>query len=175
MISSVQKRTFRKNGKLRETKSYYLRYRIGDMPTDKWVSLRVTDKQVAEKLAGEFIRDKEREAAGIVEPKLMRDSAKKALREHLDDYVADLESPERAGRGGRGARLLKGRVVRLISECRWSVPAHVTADGFVAWRSRQKAAVRTLNHYLQGMVSFLNWMERSGRIKANPFRHVGSG
>jgi len=25
-----------------------------------------------------------------------------------------------------------------------------------------------MNHYLQGMVSFLNWMERVGRIKANP-------
>jgi integrase len=173
VICSVQKRASRKKGKLQETRNYYLRYRIGDMPTDKWVSLEVTDTQTANQLAAKFIQEKEREAAGIIEPKLMRDAAKKPLREHLDDYVADLESRERAGRGGRGARLLKSRVVRLLGECRWTVPAHVTADSFATWRNREKAAVRTLNHYLQGMVSFLNWMERAGRIKANPLRHVG--
>ena len=32
---------------------------------------------------------------------------------------------------------------------------------------------RTKNHYLQGMVSFLNWMERVGRIKSNPLKFVG--
>ena len=34
-------------------------------------------------------------------------------------------------------------------------------------------SARTKNHYLQGMVSFLNWLERVGRIKANPLKFVG--
>jgi integrase len=173
VISSVQKRSFRKNGKLRETRNYYLRYRIGDMPSDKWVSLGVTDKQVAEKMAADFIRERERENAGIIEPKLMRDAAKKPLREHLDDYLADLVSRGRAGRGGRGARQVKSRVTRLVVECRWALASNVTADSFVAWRSRTSGSPRTLNHFLQTMVSFLNWMERAGRIKSNPLRHVG--
>jgi len=37
--------------------------------------------------------------------------------------------------------------------------------------SRHESA-GTLNHYLQGIMSFLNWIERVGRIKANPLKHL---
>jgi hypothetical protein len=32
---------------------------------------------------------------------------------------------------------------------------------------------RTLNLYLHAAIAFLNWMERMGRIKANPLRFAG--
>jgi len=51
MIFEVVKRRFRSGKKVRETRSYYLRYRVADMPSDRWKSLGVTDKQVAEKKA----------------------------------------------------------------------------------------------------------------------------
>ena len=172
MIFSVEKRHYRRNGKLQFTRCYYLRYRLENMPVDRWKSLAVTDKVVAEKRAHEFIQEKEREAAGLIAPRLMRDSAQKPLAEHLDDYVADLEVRNRAGRRGRGGRLLKGRILRLLKACGWKLPGNVTADSFVTWRNRQTGAARTLNHYLQGMVSFLNWLERSGRIQANPLKFV---
>ena len=172
MIFEVEKRRFRKNGKVRETRSYYLRYRLADMPTDRWKSLGVTDKQVAKKKADEFIQEKEREAAGVLEPRVIRDAAKKLLKEHLGDYVADLERRGRSGRGGRGARLLKGRIARLMGDCGWKLAIQITPDSFTSWRSERKDSARTLNHYLQGMVSFLNWMERLGRIKTNPLKHV---
>jgi hypothetical protein len=172
MMHKVQKRRFRRKAKLRETQSYYLRYKYGEMPGDKWKSLGVTDKQVAEKREAEFRREWENEAEGILEPRLIRDGAKKALTSHLDDYMADLHARGRAGRNGRGAKLTKTRIVRLLSECEWKVVVNVTVDSFVAWRNQQKDAARTLNHYLQGMVSFLNWLERVGRIKANPLKFV---
>ena len=46
MIFRVEKRRFRQKGVLRLTRYYFLRYR---MPVDRWKSLSVTDKQVAEK------------------------------------------------------------------------------------------------------------------------------
>jgi hypothetical protein len=49
MIHEVEKRRFRKNGVLCQTRSYYLRYRYGDMLMDRWKSLGVSDRQVAEK------------------------------------------------------------------------------------------------------------------------------
>src|SRR5271163_1206813 len=134
MIFSVEKRRFRQRGKLRKTRCYYLRYRIGNMPTDRWKSLAVTDKVVADKRAQEFIQEKEREAAGIIEPKLIRDAALLPLVDHLNDYEADLVRRARAGRGGRGARLLKSRIVRLMKGCCWTLPANITADSFVTWR-----------------------------------------
>ncbi len=172
MIFKIEKRRSRQNGKLRETRSYYLRYRIGDMPVDKWKSLGVQDKQVADKKAHEFIRERERENAGILEPKAVRDSAKKPLTTHLDDYVADLASRGRNGRGGRGARLVASRIRILLQECDWQVPCNVTADSFIVWRNRQTCSPRTLNHYLQGMISLLNWMEKGNRIKGNPLKNV---
>ena len=173
MIFKVEKRRFRKNGKVQTTRSYYLRYRLDEMPVDRWKSLGVTDLQVANKKAQEFIQEKEREAAGIIEPKIVRDAAQRPLVEHLNDYEDDLVKRGRAGRGGRGARLLKARILRLMSESGWRLAAQVSADSFVAWRNRHKAAARTQNHYLQGMVSFLNWMERMGRSKSNPLKFVG--
>ena len=172
MIFKIEKRRFRRGEKLHETRSYYLRYRIGDMPVDKWKSLGVTDKQVADKKAHEFIQERERETAGILEPKAVRDSAKKALTAHLDDYVADLAARGRNGRGGRGVRVVASRIRVLLKECDWQVPCNVTADSFIVWRNRQTCSPRTLNHYLQGMISLLNWMEKAARIKSNPLKNV---
>jgi len=172
VIFKVEKRRSRQNGKLRLTRCYYLRYRIGEMPADKWKSLGVTDFQVATKRAQEFVQEREREAAGILEPKLIRDAAQRPLAEHLNDYEADLLKRGRAGRGGRGARLLKSRILRLMKDCGWKLSVSITADSFIGWRNLQTDSARTLNHYLQGMISFLNWMERGGRIKFNPLRNV---
>ena len=174
MIFKVEKRRSRKNGKLVTTRCYYLRYRIGDMLVDRWKSLGITEFQSANKKAQEFIQEKERETAGIIEPKLARDAAQRPLVEHLNDYESDLVTRGRAGRGGRGARLLKSRLVRLMSNAGWKYAGQITADSFIGWRNDQmKMAARTKNHYLQGMVSFLNWMERVGRIKSNPLKFVG--
>jgi len=173
MIFKVEKRRFRKDGELQTTRCYYLRYRIGDMPTDRWKSLGVSELQSANKKAQEFIREKEREAAGIVDAKPVRDALQRPLLEHLNDYERSLVTRGRAGRDGRGARLLKARIVRLMKDCGWKYSGHISADSFVAWRNQQKGAARTQNHYLQGMVSFLNWMERMGRVKSNPLKFVG--
>jgi hypothetical protein len=38
MIFKVEKRRFRDNGEVRETRVYYLRDRLADMPVDRWKS-----------------------------------------------------------------------------------------------------------------------------------------
>jgi hypothetical protein len=137
MIFKVEKRRSRQNGKLRLTRCYYLRYRIGDMPADRWKSLGVTDYQVATQNAQKFIQEREREAAGILAPKVVRDAAQKPLLDHLNDYEADLVMRNRAGRGGRGGRLLKSRITQLFQDNRWQRLADITADSFINWRKQQ--------------------------------------
>ena len=172
MIFKVEKRRFRRDGVLRLTRHYYLRYRFGEMPTDRWKSLGVADKQVAEKRALEFRQEKEREAAGILEPKIVRTAASIPLAAHLEDYLADLAKRNRAGRNGTGGRKLKMRITTLLDQCNWRVAFNINADAFIAWRAGEKKSARTLNHYLQAMLSFLNWLERVGRIKGNPLKFV---
>jgi L-lysine 2,3-aminomutase len=53
------------------------------MAVDRWKLLGATDFQVANKNAQEFIQEKERDSAGILEPKLVRDAAQRPLVEHL--------------------------------------------------------------------------------------------
>ena len=174
MIKSVEKRRRRVAGKVVETRSYYLRYKLDWMPVDKWRSLGTTDKQCADKRATEFFQEIQQEQDGILDAKPTRESARTPLRQHLKDFIADMERRGKAGRGGRDGRLLGGRVGRLLDACGWNLPASVSADSFVRWRSQQTDVLgaRTLNHYLEGIVCLLNWMERSGRIKSNPLRHV---
>ena len=172
MVFKIEKRRSRKNGVLHLTRCYFLRYRFGEMLVDRWKSLGVSDKQVAEKLAQEFRKEWEQEAAGILEPKIIRSAAARPLAEHLKDYVADLEKRNRAGRNGSGGRKNAMRITALLNGCSWKVAFNINADSFIAWRSRQKQSARTLNHYLQAMIAFLNWMERAGRIKGNPLKSV---
>lgn len=139
MIFEVEKRRSRQNGKLKLTRSYYLRYRFGDMPVDRWKSMASTDFQVATKKAQLFFEEKQREAAGIIEPQLMRDAAKRSLLEHLHEYEADLIARGRAGRGGRGARLIKSRITRLLGDNNWRRPADIVAE-----KARLKANHATL-------------------------------
>jgi hypothetical protein len=40
-------------------------------------------------------------------------------------------------------------------------------------KSSKEISADALNHYLQATVSFLNWLERMGRIKTNPLKFVG--
>lgn len=136
MIFKVQKRPRRKDGKRVLSTHYYLRYRFGDMLSDKWLSLGVTDKEVAEKKANDFKREWEAEAAGILLPKDTREGAKKPMSEHLKDYLADLESRGKTGRRGKGLRQARSRIQRLITECGWKFPINVTPDSFMGWRSR---------------------------------------
>jgi integrase len=103
----------------------------------------------------------------------MRTAALMPLAAHLEDYVTDLEKRHRAGRNGSGGRKLKMRITTLLNECKWNVAYSINTDSFLGWRTRQEKSARTLNHYLQAMVSFLNWLERMGRIKGNPLKFVG--
>ena len=171
MIFEVEKRRFRRDGKLRETRSYYLRYRFGEMPSDKWKSLGVSDKQTAQKIAQEFLAERQREEAGILEPKLRRDSANRPLTEHVQAYVGDLQAKKRAP---KWVKIVDYRLTTLFADCRWTRFADITADGFLKWRSanRGRHGAKTLNDYLGTCASFINWAERCDRIKGNPLRHI---
>src|SRR5690606_21208246 len=122
-------------------------------------------KRIAEQRLDAIVREKLDEAAGIIQPKSIRDGAQRKLIEHLADFIADLKSK---GRAKRYVYLLGRRVEKLVEACGWTFPRDVTADSFIAWRSSQlQLSAKTLNEYLNAMNGLLNWMDRHGRIMAN--------
>jgi integrase len=133
------------------------------------VSLGTSEKQVAEKIRTEMLREKQHERAGMIPSKAVRDAAQRKTAEHLIDFIGDLRAKRLNGRYIKGVEYCLGQ---LIAQCGWAFPRDITADTFVKWRSGQKKAAKTLNEYLISVKNFSNWLTGNGRIKANPLASV---
>jgi len=170
MIAYVFKPKRRKNGKLEAGRIYRARFRLdGDFAISE-VSMETSDKQVAEKKLREIIAEKERERAGLLAPKLQRDSAQKPISAHLVDFLADLAS---MGRTPKYRHDIDARVTRLLGDCSWKHLNDITGDSFIAWRSMQtRLAPKTLNEFHAAINALLHWLERQGRIQSNPLHRI---
>ena len=134
------------------------------------VSLGTSDKQVAEKLRGERLREKEHERAGFIPAKATRDAAQRNLADHLQDFLGDMR---RRGKSEKYLANLEFRVGRLISDCGWKTARDVSADSFQAWlRGQQELKDKTANDYLEAARCFFNWLVRLGRALTNPLLSV---
>jgi integrase len=170
MTAYVFKPKRRKNGKSVESRLYSGRYRLPGQTKTITVALGVSDKQAAEAKLRNLIRDLEREAAGIIAPKRIRDAANKSLDDHLLDYIADLRARKRAA--GYIASI-EMRVRKLATECKWRQLIDVTVKSFQTWRARQTLSAKTLNDYLAAMGAFFSWLERGEQVGRNPLKNVG--
>lgn len=168
MIAHVYKPRRHKDGKLVVSRLYRARIRLQGDSVVTEVPLETSDKQVAEKKLAQLVSERERERAGLIAPRLQRDSAQKPILGHLADFVADLET---LGRCEHYRSHILQRVSRMVQDCAWKFPGDISIDGFVEWRSRQTdLGPKTLNEYLNALNVLLNWMERQGRIAENPIR-----
>lgn len=113
---------------------------------------------------GYRLAELEQETAGVIASRSMRESAKKTLGLHLEDYLADLRAQ---GRDGMYIYNLEKRLVKLWEECGWKTLRDITADSFQAWRARQDKAAKTVNDYLDAKGAFLKWMVRNEGCAAN--------
>jgi len=134
------------------------------------ISLGTSDEQSAKARLAAKIREAEREAAGILAPKMQREAAARPLTEHLENFVADLEA---RGRDAMYIKPLRWRCLRLFQECGWSRLADIKQESFIRWRAGQRKAAKTLNDHLDAVRVLLNWLKRQGAIDVNPLENVG--
>ena len=96
---------------------YWLKYRLhGETGKPLCLSLGTSDKQVAERLRGEKLAEFERERAGILAPKSMREAACCEFVKLLEEYVQDVRA---RGKAVRYADNLEGRLNSLAVACGW--------------------------------------------------------
>jgi integrase len=170
MTEYVFKPRRQKNGKTVESRLYSGRYRLPGQRKTITVTLGVTDKQSAETKLRNLIRDLEREAAGIIAPKRVREAANRSLGDHLPDYFADLRARKRDADYIAKTEM---RLRKLATECSWRELIDVTAESFRRWRARQTLAAKTLNDYLAAACAFFSWLEKAEQVEHNPLIHVG--
>jgi len=165
MIKGLYRPSRIKNGKRLRSKFYRLVYRLDGMSSKAWKGLRTTDKQVAQKKAAEFLRERERELHGLIPPKTVRDAAARPLLSQLNEFISDLSAQ---GRREMYVYNVERRVRRLIADCGWSNIDQITADGFQSWRSSHATkAAKTLNDYQDALTGFLKWLVRNKRVFGN--------
>ncbi len=169
MIQHVFKPSRRRNGKRVVSRIWWGQYRLDGDTTVARLSLRTTEKRVAEKRLTEIVREKELERAGIRAPVPLREAATSTLSDHLDAFVADLEA---RGRSSEYVRHVRSRIESLIAVCGWEHVRDVTTASFIDWRAGQIKSPKTLNDYLDAPKSLLEWLRRSGRILENPLEGV---
>jgi integrase len=170
MTEYVFKPSRRKNGKSVASRLYSGRYRLPGQNKTITVALRVSDQQAAKAKLREIIRDREREAAGIIAPKRIRDAANKSFGAHLLDYIADLRARKKAS--GYVANI-EMRLKKLAMECKWGQLIEATAESFRTWRAKQTLAAKTLNDYLAAASAFFSWLEKAEQVERNPLKNVG--
>ncbi len=169
MTISIFRPSRLKNGKRIKARIYRLCYRMPWMTKQKFVSLKTSDRQVAEKKAREFLAELEQERGGLIAPKTVRISADKSLELHLDNFASDLRAQ---GRDRMYVYNVEKRLAKLCKECGWRVIADMSADTFQAWRAKQDKAAKTLKDYQDAAMGFVKWLMANGRCTANPLATV---
>ena len=149
------------------------RWKFRQQPKDgkvEDVSLRTSDKQVAEKRRAESLRERQHERDGLIMAKPLRDAAQRKLTEHLDDFVGNLR---RCGGCDKYLLNLEYRIKRLITECCWDTVKEVNSDSFQKWRRENKELKpKTVNDYLDAARGLLAWMVKGEKIRSNPLVSV---
>ena len=76
------------------------------------------------------------------------------------------------GNDGHYLGNMKGRITRLVAECGWKYAKDVSPESYQTWVTKQGLSAKALNEYLTSARTLLNWMEKRGRILANPLKSV---
>ncbi len=157
-----------RNGK--RAKNYVMRvYRQpGERPL--YVPLHVSLRETAEKRKREYLLNQEKEEAGLLPSKSIRDASKLELSIHLDEYIQHMQQR------GLSSAHIKGeenRLRRIIKECGWKSPSDIKRASLEIWLCTLNGCVaKTRNGYLDSARVFASWMVKRERLAANPLAGV---
>lgn len=157
--------------KPKQSRYWQLRYRRPGEERERSKSLGVRDKAAAERKKSDFIQDFEREEAGILPSRSLRETANASLGQLFDAFLLDLQNQRRDSMYVENL----GRYLRIpADECGWKRVRDVTSATFKQWRSGPAGtkSATTLNHYLTSWKTFFNWLVSTERIELNPLRTV---
>lgn len=173
MIRSIFKPRRRRNGKNVVSRIWWGQFALNPGDSVQRFSLGTTDKRVAETRLNERVQQAELEAAGLAIPAGMAEAARQSLQDLLGEFLDHLNA---TGRTSEYMRKIRSRCGRLIEACGWSTWSDVNGRDFEAWRQQQPkdASARELNHYLDAVNAYLNWLTRTGRAPANPLASVSA-
>ncbi|WP_084442556.1 site-specific integrase [Termitidicoccus mucosus] len=168
MAEYIFKPSRRVKGKRVLSRFWHGRFSVGRGPV-RSLSLGVTDKTAARAKLRQIVVDAEREAAGIVAPRTVRDAAAASLVSLLAEYRADMRGRELSVNHIKEST---GRIGRIIQGTGWRRLCDVTPETFTAWRGGLTCSAKTKHEYQTSLKAFLNWLVRGSRLLVNPLAKV---
>jgi len=132
-------------------------------------SLCTTDKRVAQAKLSERAKEREKEAAGLLAPHSVRESATLPIAGLLAEFLNDMRAQ---GRAGGTCTLYRRTLERLFKDCGWKTLPDVTARSFCEWRARCGLSPKTLNNLLSAYQVFHGWLVHQKRALESPLAHV---
>lgn len=151
------------------SRTYYANLKIGGKT--KRTSLKTTDLATAWARLREMLRRERDRDLGIIDE--YSENAEKPLSQHVEDWLASVES---RGNGEKHLSGLRTRITRLIEVAGWKRITDLTADTLsatLARLGREGASAQTRNHYLGSARQFSRWAYGPGkRLKEDPFRSL---
>lgn len=169
MIEYVFRPSRRVNGKRVLSRFCSGRYslRRGEKPVT--VALDTPDELVARKRLRDIVVEKQREAEGLIAPRIQRDTAALTLTDLLKEYS---ETLTRRDLDPRHIKDTTTRLRRMLRETKWRRLSDVRPDKFEKWHGSLRCSAKTRKEYQVSANALLNWLQRTKRIERNPLEDV---
>lgn len=167
---NVYRRTrYRADGSKATAKNFTAKHRFAGDATPTTHPLGVSRKDVAEKLAREWVAREERRRAGLVIDPVEIGTARESLARLVDEFRISLRS---RGVESDYARKPVQRCRDLFAGLGWKRVGDANALELRRYLERSTWAPRTRNHYLDAAMQFYRWLHRDGRISRSPIGDV---
>jgi len=162
-----KKRTCPKSGKTKTSKNYFLKHRFDGDVSSTEISLKTSDKQVANKRASDFVQNEERKRAGLLICEIEKEAASRTLINLAEEYVESLKS---SGCQQDHYRKVIQRLRDGFKELGWSKIASINKREFRSWiKNRNGWTQKTKSHYQAAFTAFMSWLHEEDYISTNPF------
>jgi integrase len=145
------------------------KFRLSPADPITYFSTGCTDKQSAQTIIDQRVKEAQQEEAGIIAPKAQREAVNALLLDQVPEFITIQQSK---GRDADYLYNVEKHLNRLTNDCAWKRPRDVTAVSFEAWRARQTLSPKTLNEYLSSANVFFKWMFKAGKMSHNPLATV---
>jgi len=157
------------DGKVIASDTYSARHRFPGEKLPRTIPLHVTRKDVAEKLAREWVAREERKLAGLIVDPVEVQTAETPIATLLDEFRDSLRA---RGLQADYVRKPAQRCRDLFSALGWRRVADANALELRRHLERSEWSAATRNHYLDAAMQFYRWLHRDGRIPRNPIGDV---
>jgi len=128
------------------------------------------DKQAAQAMLNDLVRQIEREKAGLVDP--TDRERKRPLAEHVAEYGDYLAHK---GITDKQRTSVLSQLGKVVAGCKWQKIADINAGStmeFLAKLRRDGRSAQTYNNYLRAAKSFTRWLVRDRRTPTDPLVHL---